>query len=52
VDSETQEIEDVMQNPNKDKKVGDKPHSVDTEKKAASPTDNPKQEVKVPPSKN
>ncbi len=40
-----------MQNPNKDKKFGSKPESVDIEKKAAQPTDNQKPAVKAPQDK-
>ena len=47
VDSGTQEIEDNMQNPDKDKKPNSKPESVDTKEKVAQPTDNKKPAVKA-----
>lgn len=36
-----------MQNPGSDKKVGDKPRTAETEKKAAPTFDRPKQEGKT-----
>ncbi|MDC0601833.1 hypothetical protein OAP14_02260 [Aliiglaciecola sp.] len=41
-----------MQNPGSDKKVGDKPKTVETEKKASPTSDLPKQEEKTEKDKN